>query len=124
MIILSTLRYGETVYGSASKVVLRKMDHIHHIGVRLAFRTFAVCKTQNILCEAGLSKLKEMRDKKTMKKIDEQKPPFQITNDKPNIYDDYAMKPGSPKSFFIRAAELLGQMKIDGRKSGENPPTI
>jgi hypothetical protein len=33
-----------------------------------------------------------------------------------NIYDDYAMKPGSPKPFFIRAAELLGQMDIDGRK--------
>jgi hypothetical protein len=32
-----------------------------------------------------------------------------------NIYDNYyAMKPGSP--FFIRAAELLGQMDIDGRK--------
>jgi hypothetical protein len=33
-----------------------------------------------------------------------------------NIYDNYAMKPGSPKPFFIRAAELLGQMDIDGRK--------
>jgi hypothetical protein len=26
------------------------------------------------------------------------------------------MKPGSPKPFFIRAAKLLGQMDIDGRK--------
>jgi hypothetical protein len=26
------------------------------------------------------------------------------------------MKPGSPKPFFIRAAELLGQMNIDRRK--------
>jgi hypothetical protein len=25
-----------------------------------------------------------------------------------NIYVEYAIKPGSPKSFFIRAAELLG----------------
>jgi hypothetical protein len=67
MIILSTLRYGETAYGSASKVVLRKLDPIHHRGVRLAFRTFTVCKTENVLCEAGLSKLMEMRDENTMK---------------------------------------------------------
>jgi hypothetical protein len=33
-----------------------------------------------------------------------------------NIYGDYAMKPGSPKPFSIRAAQLLGQMDIDGRK--------
>jgi hypothetical protein len=28
-----------------------------------------------------------------------------------NIYDDYAMKPGSLKPLFIRAADLLGQME-------------
>jgi hypothetical protein len=33
-----------------------------------------------------------------------------------NIYDDFAMKPESPKPFFIRAAVLLGQIDIDGRK--------
>jgi hypothetical protein len=32
------------------------------------------------------------------------------------IYDNYAMKPGSRKPFFIRAAELLGQKDIDLRK--------
>jgi hypothetical protein len=31
------------------------------------------------------------------------------------------MKPGSPKPFFIRAAELLGQMNIDGRKVEQTP---
>jgi hypothetical protein len=37
-----------------------------------------------------------------------------------DIYDDYAMKPGSQKPFFIRAAELLEQMNIDVEKSTEN----
>jgi hypothetical protein len=32
-----------------------------------------------------------------------------------NIYD-YAIKPGSPKLFFIRRAKLLGQIDIDERK--------
>jgi hypothetical protein len=44
------LRYGETAYGTASKAVLKKLDPIHHIGVRLALGTFAVCKTENVLC--------------------------------------------------------------------------
>jgi hypothetical protein len=41
-----------------------------------------------------------------------------------NIYDDYAMKPGSSKPFFIRAGELLGQMDIDGRKVKKTPDYI
>jgi hypothetical protein len=67
MIILSTFRYGEKAYGSASKAVLRKQDPIHHRGVRLALGTFAVFKTENVLFEAGLPTLTEMRDENTMK---------------------------------------------------------
>jgi hypothetical protein len=55
MIIVSTLIYGKTAYGSASKAVLRKQDSIYHRGVRLVLGTFAVCKTENVLCEAGLA---------------------------------------------------------------------
>jgi hypothetical protein len=78
MIILSTLRYGKTVYGLASKAVLRQLDPIHHRGVRVALGTFAVCKTEKVLCEAGLPTLTEMRDENTdrNKNIDEQKPPY------------------------------------------------
>jgi hypothetical protein len=85
MIILSTLMYGDKVYGSASKDVLRKLDPIHYRGVRVAFETFAVCKTENVLCKAGLPTLTEMRDENTdrNKYIDEQKPPYQTTNYKP-----------------------------------------
>jgi hypothetical protein len=42
MIILSTLRYIETAYGSASKAALRQLDPIHHRRVRLVLETFAV----------------------------------------------------------------------------------
>jgi hypothetical protein len=38
-----------------------------------------------------------------------------------NTYDDYAMKPGSPKLFFKRAAELLGKIDIDERKVEKTP---
>jgi hypothetical protein len=91
--------------------VLRKLDPIHHGEVSLALGTFVMCKTENVLCEAGLPTLTVMRDDEDRNKnIDEQKPPYHTTNDKP----EHAMKPGSPKPFYIRAAELLGQMDIDG----------
>jgi hypothetical protein len=41
-----------------------------------------------------------------------------------NIYDDYALKPGSPKPFLIRAAKLLGQMDIDERNVEKTPDYI
>jgi hypothetical protein len=67
MNILSTLKYGETAYGSASRTGLRKLDPIHQIGVRLALGTFAMCKTENVLCEARLPTITEMRGENTMK---------------------------------------------------------
>jgi hypothetical protein len=37
---------------------------------------------------------------------------------------DNAMKPRSPKPFFIRAVEFLRQMHIDGRKVDKTPDYI
>jgi Fic family protein len=62
MIVLSTLRYGDEAYGSVSCAVLRQLDAIHHKGVRLALGTFVICRTENLLCEAGLAKLDEIRE--------------------------------------------------------------
>jgi hypothetical protein len=47
-------------------VVLRKQDPIQHRGVKLALETFAVCKTENVFCEAEPQKLREMRDENTI----------------------------------------------------------
>jgi hypothetical protein len=51
MIVLSTLKYREKVYGSASCVVLRQLDAVHHKGVRLALGTFVICRKENLLSE-------------------------------------------------------------------------
>jgi hypothetical protein len=126
MIILSTLRYVETAYGSDSNMVLRKLEPIHHRGVRLALGTFAVCKTE--LCEARLPTLTEMSDENTMKTgiriLTNGNHPTRSQTINRNIYEDYAMKPGSPRPLFIRAAELLGQMDIDGRKVKKTPDYV
>jgi hypothetical protein len=58
MKVLSTLSYEEEAYGSAACAVLRQLDAVHH---RLALGTFAICKTENLLCEAGFAKLDKIR---------------------------------------------------------------
>jgi hypothetical protein len=96
--------------------------------VRLAFGTFAVCKTENVICEAESPTLTEMRDENTMKTgiriLTNENHPTRSQMIYQNIYDDYAIKTGSPKPFFIRAAELLGRMNIDGRKVVKTPDYI
>jgi hypothetical protein len=61
MIVLSTLRYGEQPYGTASCAVLRQLNEVQYKGVRLALGTLVICRTENLLCEAGLAKLNEIR---------------------------------------------------------------
>jgi hypothetical protein len=41
----------------ASKAVLKKLEPTHNRGIRLALGVYAVCRTENALCEAGVSKL-------------------------------------------------------------------
>jgi hypothetical protein len=67
MIVLTTLRYGEEAYGSASCAILRQLDAVHRKGLRLALGTFVICRTENLLCEAGLAKLDQHKigDEKT-----------------------------------------------------------
>jgi hypothetical protein len=105
MNIPSTLRDGETAYGSAPKAVLRELDPIHHRGVRLALGTFTVCKTENVLCEAKLPTLTEMRDENTMKTgiriltNENHATRSQIINQ--NIYDDNERQNFSDKWTFM-----------------------
>jgi hypothetical protein len=65
IIILSTLRYGEEAYGSASKAVLKKLEPTHNRGTRLALGVFAVCRTENAISEARVSTLADMRNLNT-----------------------------------------------------------
>jgi hypothetical protein len=40
---------------------LKTIDPVHHKGVKIALGVFVVCKTDNVLCEADLPTLAEMR---------------------------------------------------------------
>jgi hypothetical protein len=61
MVLLSTLRYGESIYGTATKPALKTLEPIHNKGVKLALGVFAIYKTENALCETGFPKIAEMR---------------------------------------------------------------
>jgi hypothetical protein len=67
MIILSTLRYGEEAYGSAPQAILKKLEPPHNRGLKLALGLFVMCRTENVLCEAGLPTLSEMRELNNVK---------------------------------------------------------
>jgi hypothetical protein len=55
MIVLGTLSYGEEAYGSATRALLEKLEPTHNRGIELALSAFAVGKTENVLCEAGMT---------------------------------------------------------------------
>jgi hypothetical protein len=67
MIVFSTLRYEEDAYGSASQAILKKLEPTHNRGLKLALGLFVICRTENILCEANLTTLAEMRELNNVK---------------------------------------------------------
>jgi hypothetical protein len=61
MIVLSTLRYGESIYGTATKPALKTLEPIHNKDVSLALGIFVISKMENALCEMGFPMLSEIR---------------------------------------------------------------
>jgi hypothetical protein len=81
--------------------------------------SFAICRVENLFCEAGLPTLPEMRERDTAKTVIRI-----LTNTEhltSRIYDHYANKPSTPKPMFIRAMEYLGRFGIDTRKIEPTP---
>jgi hypothetical protein len=107
MIILSTLRYGEETYGSASKAVLKKLEPTHNREIRLALEVFAVCRTWNALCEAGVSTLADIRNLNTtitaIRFISNPNHPIRSYWLNLTKLDEYALRPAAPKHLFARA---------------------
>jgi hypothetical protein len=100
MIILSTLRYGEETYGSA---VMKKLKPTHNRGIRLALGVFAVCHTENALCEAGASILANIRNLNTtitaIRFISNPNHPIRPYSPNPTNLDEYTF----PKPLSVRA---------------------
>jgi hypothetical protein len=124
MIVLGKLRYVEESYGSATETVLKKLETTHNKGIRFALGALAVSRTENVLCEAGMTTLTEM------KKLSNTKATIQIVTKKehlirhfctnPSKFDEYALRPKTPKPLYIRVAEHLRYedptINVSGRK--------
>jgi hypothetical protein len=86
----------------------------------LALRAFAVSGTENVLCEAGMTTLTEMRKlsntKATIRVVTNNEHPIRPFCTNPSKIDEYALRPKTPKPLFIRGVEHLGSLQIDMRK--------
>jgi hypothetical protein len=106
MTVLRTLRYGEEAYGSATEAVLRKLKPNYDRGRRLAPGAFAVSRTENVLCEAEMTTLREMRKlsntKAAIQVVTKKEHPIRPFCTNPSKIDEYALRPKTP--LFIRAA--------------------
>ena len=51
--VLPVLEYGSQVYASASKSVLKLLDPIHHLGLRLSTGAFRSSPTSSIIVDSG-----------------------------------------------------------------------
>ena len=51
--VLPIIDYGSQIYGSASESVLRKLDPVHHLGLRLATGAFRSSPTSSLIVDSG-----------------------------------------------------------------------
>jgi hypothetical protein len=104
-------------YGSARKTKLKKLDSIHKKGLRIALRAFYINRTQNLLIEAGESKLQQRREIKAAnmavkitKKLEH--PINQHLKNK-KAYNKYGLRPSPTTPFFVRAKEICSMLEVD-----------
>jgi hypothetical protein len=100
ILVLSTIRYGEEVYGSASQAILRKFEPTHNRGVKIALGLFVICRTKNAFCKANIPTLAEIRELNNVETTIRMKKnpthpmrPFSVD---PNITDKYVLRPTTP----------------------------
>jgi ribonuclease HI len=62
-VVLSALRYGETAYGSATETKLKDLETVHNAGVRMSIGAHCTTRVSEILKEAGMRSLAEIREK-------------------------------------------------------------
>jgi hypothetical protein len=105
MIVLSTLRYGKSIYATTTKPALKVLEPIHNKGVKLALGVFVICKTENALCEAGFPTLAEMNERQPIRQ-------FFINR---RIQNDYAMRKGTSSPICMKTIDKFGELEVDTR---------
>jgi hypothetical protein len=118
MIILSTLRYGEEAYGSASQAILKILRTHTQQRVKISSRTIRDVSNG----EFSLSEMRELNNVKTTTRISTNpRHPIRPFCVEPKKTDEYAYRPTTPKPLFVRASESFGNLQIDPRRIEKTP---
>jgi ribonuclease HI len=118
-IVESTIRYGETAYGSASPAILKLLDPVQTTGLRIALGAFRITRNEALIKEAGVDDLNTKREIATIttaiKTLTKTKHPlrpfFSVDNRR-----EYEKRKTFPKPFPTRANQLLTAREIGRRK--------
>jgi hypothetical protein len=97
---------------------LQRLDPIHNQGLRIAFGAFCICKTNNLLCEAGMANLSSKRAFKAATTAIRVAVMLRLLLELEDAetYDWYATKTIHTKPFFIRAVGACALLSIQMQK--------
>ena len=116
-LVRSKLDYSCSVYGSASKTALAKLDPVHHQGLRLSLGAFRSWPVESLYVEAHEPPLEIRRETLALQytiklKANPGKPAYDVVFN-PKYQNLYANKDSATDSFGIYCKKLLKEAKID-----------
>ena len=108
--VLPILEYGSPIYSSASRSVLKMLDPIHHLGLRLASGAFKSSPTPSLIAESGDLPLNQRFQMITMRRALKLKniPSVNQNFQKPDCFLNTKISP----SFPVRASRLFENNNI------------
>ena len=65
--VMTKISYGSSIYGSATKATLKKLNPIQTKGLRMCTGAFKSSPNASVICESGETPLEMERDLQTMK---------------------------------------------------------
>jgi hypothetical protein len=105
---------------STERATKPALEPIHNKGVKLALGVFAICRTENALCEAGFPTLSEMRELNTTivatRVLMNEWHPIRHLFTNCRIQDEYAKRKGTPSPIFMKTSDKFGELGVDTRK--------
>ena len=107
-LILSTLDYGCHIYSSASDSLLKLLDPLHHLALRLALGAFRSSPVESLYAESGFPSLSRRRDLLSLRYYARlhQLPTTRITIP-PTLLPVFSSSPRLPIPFSVRMQSLL-----------------
>ena len=114
VLILSKLDYGCQVYSSASSTTLRKLDAVHHLGLRLAIGAFRSSPIKSLYVESGFPSLYQRRNLLSLRyyaRLHQVQSPPVLRISEP-VLQYYTSRPHLPASYPLRIRPLLSASSL------------